>query len=78
MFKDFGRKMQRDVKRVVDQRLKMSEELSGGMLKPKPIDVNVVTHQMQRYAVWFGGSMLASTVSSLTFPTFLSSLKSSL
>ena len=78
MFKDFGRKMQRDVKRVVDQRLKMSEELSGGMLKPKPIDVNVVTHQMQRYAVWFGGSMLASTVSLLTFPTFLSSLKSSL
>ena len=21
----------------------------------------VITHQMQRYAVWFGGSMLAST-----------------
>ena len=33
MFKDFGRKMQRDVKRVVDQRLRLSEELSGGMLK---------------------------------------------
>ena len=30
--------------------------------QPKPIDVNVISHQMQRYAVWFGGSMLASTV----------------
>ena len=33
MFRDFGRKMQRDVKRIVDQRLKLSEELSGGKLK---------------------------------------------
>ncbi|MED6292059.1 Actin- protein 3 [Characodon lateralis] len=64
MFRDFGRRLQRDLKRTVDARLKLSEELSGGKLKPKPIDVQVVTHHMQRYAVWFGGSMLASTVSS--------------
>ncbi|TKC52963.1 hypothetical protein EI555_013599 [Monodon monoceros] len=31
------------------------------LYKPKPIDVQVITHHMQRYAVWFGGSMLAST-----------------
>lgn len=61
MFKDFGRKLQRDVKRVVDGRLKASEELSQGRIKPKPIDVQVITHHMQRYAVWFGGSMMAST-----------------
>ncbi|KAL4222812.1 Actin-related protein 3B [Mactra antiquata] len=61
MFKDFGRKLQRDVKRVVDARLKISEEISQGRIKPKPIDVQVITHHMQRYAVWFGGSMLAST-----------------
>ncbi|XP_037552424.1 actin-related protein 3 [Nematolebias whitei] len=61
MFRDFGRRLQRDLKRTVDARLKISEELSGGKLKPKPIDVQVVTHHMQRYAVWFGGSMLAST-----------------
>lgn len=61
MFKDFGRRLQRDLKRVVEQRLKISEELSGGKLKPKPIDVQVISHHMQRYAVWFGGSMLAST-----------------
>ncbi|KAI9534968.1 Actin- protein 3 [Dissostichus eleginoides] len=61
MFRDFGRRLQRDLKRSVDARLKMSEELSGGKLTPKPIDVQVITHHMQRYAVWFGGSMLAST-----------------
>jgi actin-related protein len=33
--------------------------------QPTPIDVQVITHQMQRYAVWFGGSMLATTVSVL-------------
>ncbi|KJE92804.1 actin2 [Capsaspora owczarzaki ATCC 30864] len=61
MFKDFGRRLQRDVKRFVDYRLKATESLSGGAIKPQPIDVNVITHHMQRYAVWFGGSMLAST-----------------
>ncbi|KAG7222992.1 hypothetical protein INR49_029214 [Caranx melampygus] len=52
---------ERDLKRVVDARLRLSEELSGGRIKPKPMEVQVVTHHMQRYAVWFGGSMLAST-----------------
>ena len=33
MFRDFGRRLQRDVKRMVDTRLKESEELSGGRLK---------------------------------------------
>ncbi|XP_074662913.1 actin-related protein 3 [Tubulanus polymorphus] len=61
MFRDFGRKLQRNVKRQVDARLKISEELSGGNIKPKPVDVQVISHHMQRYAVWFGGSMLAST-----------------
>jgi len=61
MFKDFGRRLQRDVKRVVDRRIKASEALSKDGHKPKPIDVKVITHSMQRYAVWFGGSMLAST-----------------
>lgn len=68
MFRDFGRRLQRDVKRVVDARLKHSIELSGGDITPKPIDVTVVSHHMQRYAVWFGGSMLASMV---RIPRFL-------
>lgn len=33
MFRDFGRRLQRDVKRVVDARLKMSEQLSLGRIK---------------------------------------------
>lgn len=33
MFKDFGRRLQRDIKKVVDARLKLSETLSGGYLK---------------------------------------------
>jgi len=61
MFRDFGRRLKRDVQRVVDSRLKLSEDLSQGAIKPKPIDVQVISHSMQRYAVWFGGSMLAST-----------------
>lgn len=61
MFKDFGKRLQRDVKRAVDFRIKRSEQLSGGALKSTPVDVNVITHHMQRYAVWFGGSMLACT-----------------
>jgi len=61
MFKDFGKRLQRDVKKTVDRRVEMSEKLSGGNLKATAIDVNVISHHMQRFAVWFGGSMLAST-----------------
>jgi len=61
MFKDFSKRLARDIKRSVDYRIKRTEELSGGKIKPTPLDVNVVSHHMQRYAVWFGGSMLAST-----------------
>lgn len=37
MFRDFGRRLQRDLKRTVDARLKMSEELSGGKLKVRVV-----------------------------------------
>jgi actin-related protein 3 len=61
MFRDLHRRVQRDVKRAVDYRIKRSEQLSGGKIKATPVEVNVISHHMQRYAVWFGGSMLAST-----------------
>lgn len=65
MFKDFGRRLQRDIKRLADNRMQANIERLGNMTQNKPpaIDVNVISHHMQRYAVWFGGSMLASTVS---------------
>lgn len=65
MFKDFGRRLQRDIKRNVDLRMQLNiSRLSGltNVAPPPAIDVNVISHHMQRYAVWFGGSMLASTV----------------
>jgi len=43
MFRDFGRRLQRDLKRTVDARLKLSEELSGGKLK-----VRFTADQQQR------------------------------
>eukprot|EP01121_Diplochlamys_sp_Union-15-3_P004977 TRINITY_DN151_c0_g1_i3.p1 TRINITY_DN151_c0_g1~~TRINITY_DN151_c0_g1_i3.p1 ORF type:complete len:449 (-),score=100.48 TRINITY_DN151_c0_g1_i3:54-1265(-) len=61
MFKDFAKRLNRDIKRAVDYRIKRSEELSGGKTKSVPVAVKVISHNMQRYAVWFGGSMLAST-----------------
>ena len=33
MFRDFGRRLQRDLKRQVDARLRVSEELSAGRIK---------------------------------------------
>jgi len=61
MFRDFAKRTQRDIKRRTTARQKISEQLSEGRIKPKPMEVQVISHSMQRYAVWFGGSMLAST-----------------
>jgi actin-related protein 3 len=65
MFKDFGRRLQRDIKKLADARMLANITRLGPLAthstQPPPIEVNVVSHPMQRYAVWFGGSMLAST-----------------
>lgn len=61
MFKGFGKRIKRDVKRLVDRRQAASEAQSGNLMKANEVTVEVLTHQMQRYAVWFGGSVLAST-----------------
>ncbi|KAJ3675480.1 hypothetical protein LUZ60_004522 [Juncus effusus] len=61
MFKDFHRRLQRDLKKIVDTRAQASSCRHGSDIKSQPIEVNVVNHPIQRYAVWFGGSVLAST-----------------
>ncbi|KAK3158372.1 hypothetical protein QOZ80_2AG0136270 [Eleusine coracana subsp. coracana] len=61
MFKDFHRRLQRDLKKIVDARVRSSNARVTGDAKAQPIEVNVVSHPIQRYAVWFGGSVLAST-----------------
>jgi hypothetical protein len=68
MFKDFGKRLQRDIKTIVDQRLAIlshraqSNLRNDAQIKSTEVDVNVITHKMQRFAVWFGGSLLADTV----------------
>jgi len=60
MFKDFGRRLQQDLKLVVDRRIQNSETAAGSNLRSTGVDVNVISHKRQRYAVWYGGSLLAS------------------
>lgn len=66
MFKDFGKRLQRDVKAIVDGRIAGSEQKSGSLMKSSGVEVNVISHKRQRYAVWYGGSLMASTVSFLS------------
>jgi len=64
LFRDFHRRLQRDVKKIVNDRIDKNIKSLGKTVetsKRPSIDVNVVSHPMQRYAVWFGGSILAST-----------------
>ncbi|EJT45029.1 actin-like protein 3 (Actin-related protein 3) [Trichosporon asahii var. asahii CBS 8904] len=61
MFKDFGKRLQRDIKHIVDGRIQMSEDRSGNLIKSSGVEVNVISHKRQRYAVWYGGSLMAST-----------------
>lgn len=66
---------QRDVKKLVDLRINTANTKSmsarmdrmnvSGATAPeasatKGVDVNVVSHHMQRFAVWFGGSVMSS------------------
>ncbi|ODV59476.1 actin-related protein 3 [Ascoidea rubescens DSM 1968] len=59
MFKDFGRRLQRDIRDIVKQRIEASERLSNA--KSTGVEVQVISHRRQRNAVWFGGSLMAQT-----------------
>lgn len=64
MFKNFDRRVKMIIQKKVDERLQANQAkhkaLDDGR-QPKPVEVKVISHAMQRYAVWFGGSMLSST-----------------
>jgi len=66
MFKHFVKRLERDIKRKVKGRYDYTKKKYPD-LELKQIDVNVVTHPFQRFAVWFGGSMLASQPEFLGF-----------
>lgn len=58
MFKDFGRRLERDISRRVQGRAQ--DRVREGKGAGAAVGVKVHSHAMQRYAVWFGGSVLAS------------------
>lgn len=58
MFKFFVKRLQRDVKKYVTKRENFMKKKYPDMNLTKT-EVHVVTHPFQRFAVWFGGSMLA-------------------
>jgi len=60
MFDHFGQRLRRDIKQIVDKRVEASEVASGAHMRSSGLEVNVISHKRQRYAVWFGGSLLAS------------------
>ena len=51
MFRDFGRRIQRDMTR------RLADRLPDTASCPQ---VQVLSHHMQRFAVWFGGSVLGT------------------
>jgi len=62
-FRNFHKRLQQDLGDRVSARVEanMAKLKVRPTAKPTDIKVKVVSHEMQRYAVWFGGSMLAST-----------------
>eukprot|EP00759_Apiculatamorpha_spiralis_P023134 PhF_6_TR27009/c0_g1_i1/m.39440/K18584/ACTR3, ARP3; actin-related protein 3 len=59
-FKDFHKRLQKDLRGIVDARIARWREDLIDKTKEISIDVNVINHDLQRYAVWCGGSHLAS------------------
>ena len=75
LFKDFSKRLQRDLRSIVDARLEYVKgiksdtiiNLSSVASSSKTIDVNVLSHSNQRHAVYTGGSFLSSLDA---FPTY--------
>merc|ERR1712226_1597 len=58
MFKAFDKRLNKTIKKFTNRRLDYSAQQSGGT-RGSDIDVNVRSHKYQKYAVWFGGSLVA-------------------
>lgn len=65
MFTNFGRRLQRDIKNLVDDRIHRSEKKSGA--RSGGLEVQVISHKKQAAAVWYGGSLLAATADFSTY-----------
>ena len=62
LFKDFSKRLQRDLRSIVDSRLEYVKGIKSDSIinNTKNIDVSVLAHSNQRHAVYTGGSFLAS------------------
>eukprot|EP00755_Sulcionema_specki_P007640 Sspe_Gene.38789::Locus_18709_Transcript_1_1_Confidence_1.000_Length_1278::g.38789::m.38789/K18584/ACTR3, ARP3; actin-related protein 3 len=66
-FKNFGRRLERDIKAMVDARMELEYQRRRDKSVPKTeIEVNVITHKSQDIAVWLGGSFFTENE---TFPS---------
>ena len=62
LFKDFSKRLQRDLKGIVDERLSYVQGITSVVNKrTDPVDVHVLAHENQRHAVFTGGSLMAAT-----------------
>lgn len=59
MYKNFTKRLERDIRRFTKARYDFTKA-KFPKLDTQPMEVNVVSHPFQRFAVWFGGSMLCS------------------
>ncbi|KAI8815232.1 actin family [Cladochytrium replicatum] len=64
MFKDFNKRLQSDIRRITEARQAAYNAVQQRNVRDKitgqEIEVNVISHKRQRYAVWHGGSEVAS------------------
>lgn len=62
MFRNFGKRLQQDLKERVERRFaaNLARLRSAPALAPAEMKVKVISHEYQRNAVFFGGSLLAS------------------
>ena len=67
MFNGFGQRLQRDVKRFTDYRHEKAAKLAAGRFTPQKTDVKVIKYNYQRYAVWYGGSVMAGLPAFIQF-----------
>ena len=62
LIQGFSQRLHKEVKRRVEDRLKSYRALAKSGITIPDIEVNVSQNMVQKYAVWFGGSFIASNV----------------
>jgi actin-related protein 3 len=61
LFPKFDKRLQLDLRKIVDRRARKFEQESKDPTKEIKYEVNVVSHERQRYAVWYGGSVVGAS-----------------